>query len=46
MTGWILIITVFISPIGYVTTGIPDLTYEQCEQMRFESVGQARCIAP
>jgi len=41
---WILIVTAFISPIGYVTTGTPDLTYEQCDTMAFYAQGEARCI--
>ena len=43
---WILIVTVFISPIGYVTTGIPDLTYEQCQDAAWLAKGEARCVNP
>jgi len=46
MTGWILIITVFISPIGYTTTGERFATESACQDAAFYAKGEARCIRP
>ena len=41
-----LIVVLWLSPIGYVTTGTPGLTWEQCQDAAWLAKGEARCVNP